>query len=123
MKTKNRPLDICATVTDWSDIEAKAGDDSAEPRRLRRFAMTAYTGGQMDLAGWKHPVVVDLSGLEIASQTRPLASVVKRGRASFCPWPIFCRGPRRPGMKALAAASAGLASFPSAKTRTATERP
>ena len=72
MKTKNRPLDICATVTDWSDIEAKAGDDSAEPRRLRRFAMTAYTGGQMDLAGWKHPVVVDLSGLEIASQTRPI---------------------------------------------------
>jgi len=47
-------------------------DDSAEPRRLRRFAMTAYTGGQMDLAGWKHPVVVDLSGLEIASQTRPI---------------------------------------------------
>ena len=30
MKTKNRPLDICATVTDWADIEAKAGYQGIE---------------------------------------------------------------------------------------------
>ena len=30
-----------------------------------RVAGTAYSGGKMNLSGWRHPVVVDLSGMEI----------------------------------------------------------
>jgi len=39
---------------------------------LPRFRMVAYTGGLMQLAGFPHPVVVDLAGLEIPSQNLPV---------------------------------------------------
>jgi hypothetical protein len=39
---------------------------------LRRFTMTAYTGGAMQLAGWRYPVVVDLAGLRISKKSRPI---------------------------------------------------
>ncbi|MHB1158514.1 MAG: phage major capsid protein [Phycisphaerales bacterium] len=32
----------------------------------------AYTGGPMRVAGWKFPVIVDLAGLDIPSQNRPI---------------------------------------------------
>lgn len=51
-------------------IEAAAAD--AEPERLRRFRMVAYTGGPMVLAGWRYPVVVDLEGLDVGRQRRPI---------------------------------------------------
>jgi hypothetical protein len=34
--------------------------------------MVAYTGGPMKVAGWRNPVVVDLAGLAIPSQSRPI---------------------------------------------------
>ena len=40
--------------------------------RLPRFAMVAYTGGPMRVGGWRYPVVVDLAGLAIPSQSRPI---------------------------------------------------
>jgi len=39
---------------------------------LRRFAMTAYTGGAMQLSGWRYPVVVDLAGLRVPKKSRPI---------------------------------------------------
>ncbi|MBI5726042.1 MAG: hypothetical protein HZA50_18930 [Planctomycetes bacterium] len=39
---------------------------------LPRFSMIAYTGGPMKIAGWRYPVVVDLAGLSIPSQSRPI---------------------------------------------------
>jgi hypothetical protein len=39
---------------------------------LRRFTMTAYTGGAMQLAGWRYPVVVDLAGLRLSKKSRPI---------------------------------------------------
>lgn len=45
-------------MSDFRLIEASAG-----PRP--KVAGTAYTGGGMRLPGWRHPVVVDLSGMEI----------------------------------------------------------
>jgi len=39
---------------------------------LPRFRMVAYTGGLMQLAGFPHPVVVDLAALEIPSQNLPV---------------------------------------------------
>jgi hypothetical protein len=34
--------------------------------------MVAYTGGPMRVAGWRHPVILDLAGLSIPSQSRPI---------------------------------------------------
>jgi len=71
MKTSEarRALQLCASVGEWANIEAAAGAD-APP--LRRFSMVAYTGGAMALAGWPHPVVVDLAGLQISARSRPI---------------------------------------------------
>ncbi len=57
-------------------IEAMAdsaveGQDAGTPR-LPRFSMVAYTGGPMRVAGWRNPVIVDLAGLAIPSQNRPI---------------------------------------------------
>jgi len=48
-----------------------AADDDGKPK-LPRFSMVAYTGGAMRIAGWRYPVVVDLAGLAIPSQSRPI---------------------------------------------------
>src|SRR5690606_27352715 len=48
------------------------GDPRNAPPRLPRFHMVAYSGGAMRLAGWKYPVIVDLAGLNVPSQTRPI---------------------------------------------------
>nr|MCU0981177.1 hypothetical protein [Pirellulaceae bacterium] len=54
-------------------IEAAADGTEADGKpRLPRFTMVAYTGGLMRIAGWRHPVVVDLGGLEIPSPSRPI---------------------------------------------------
>lgn len=42
------------------------------PRLLPRFRMIAYAGGPMRVFGWKFPVIVDLAGLTIPSQSRPI---------------------------------------------------
>ena len=39
---------------------------------LPKFRMVAYTGGLMRIAGFPHPVVVDLAGLDIPSQNLPI---------------------------------------------------
>jgi hypothetical protein len=51
-------------------IEAEAPAD--EGPKLPRFSMIAYTGRAMRLAGWRYPVVVDLAGLRIPAQSRPV---------------------------------------------------
>lgn len=68
----DRQLKLCAPIEQW--VEAGAADAGDAPA-LRRFSMTAYTGGAMVLAGWPHPVVVDLAGLEVAGgglKSRPI---------------------------------------------------
>ncbi len=51
-------------------VEAAAGADGKP--LLPRFSMIAYTGGPMRLQGWRHPVIVDLAGLKIPTQSRPI---------------------------------------------------
>ncbi|MCI0364938.1 MAG: hypothetical protein L0219_13755 [Phycisphaerales bacterium] len=68
---KRRTLQLCAPISDWSAVEAAAGADGERPA-VRRFNMTAYTGGVMVLAGWPHPVVVDLAGLQVSAKSRPI---------------------------------------------------
>ena len=49
-------------------VEAADGPDKQMPR----FRMVAYTGGVMRIAGFPHPVVVDLEGLAIDRQDIPV---------------------------------------------------
>ena len=58
------------------DLQAAAGDGKA----LRRFTMTAYTGGAMALSGWPYPVVVDLAGLALGKKSRPILMNHDTGR-------------------------------------------
>jgi len=53
-------------------IEAAAAAGGDGRPALPRFTMVAYTGGPMKIAGWRFPVVVDLAGLAIPSQSRPI---------------------------------------------------
>jgi hypothetical protein len=50
---------------------AEEGQADGRPK-LPRFSMVAYTGGPMRIAGWRYPVIVDLAGLAIPSQSRPI---------------------------------------------------
>ncbi|MCK6470872.1 MAG: hypothetical protein L6R28_03920 [Planctomycetes bacterium] len=70
----NKRVFLQAAVSGWQLIEAKAGEDGSPVpgKRLRRFSMVAYTGGPMELAGWPHPVVVDLAGLKVTAKGRPI---------------------------------------------------
>ena len=55
-------------------IEALAESEGTPDGRpkLPKFSMVAYTGGPMRVAGWRFPVIVDLAGLAIPSQSRPI---------------------------------------------------
>lgn len=50
-------------------VEAK---DDEDKKKQKRFKMAAYNGGLLELAGWYHPVVVDLDGLTFAKKSRPI---------------------------------------------------
>lgn len=63
-----RSLELAGTC----EIEAESPATSDGKVALPRFRMVAYTGGPMRIAGWRHPVVVDLAGLAIPSQNRPI---------------------------------------------------
>jgi hypothetical protein len=51
-------------------LTVEAADDGA--KQMPRFRMVAYTGGTMRIAGFPHPVVVDLEGLSIDRQDIPV---------------------------------------------------
>ena len=75
------------------EIEAVGdGDAGADGKpRLPRFTMVAYTGGPMRIAGWRYPVVVDLAGLAIPSQNRPIRFGHDWPAASATPTPSASR--------------------------------
>ncbi|MDH4201402.1 MAG: Mu-like prophage major head subunit gpT family protein [Phycisphaerae bacterium] len=47
-------------------------DAAADDKAVPKFSMVAYTGGPMKIAGFTHPVVVDLEGLSIDRQNIPI---------------------------------------------------
>jgi len=58
---------------DDGDVKLAAAQPvEGEKPPLRRFSMTAYTGGALQLSGWRHPVVVDLAGLRVSKKSRPI---------------------------------------------------
>ena len=63
------PESLALTAAMQIDVAAEAADGKAP---LPRFTMVAYTGGPMRVAGWRFPVIMDLAGMAIPSQARPI---------------------------------------------------
>lgn len=59
-------------ASDFELIEAAGKTEGDEAPQLRRFAMTAYTGGKLVLPNFPFPVVVDLSGMRVPAKSRPI---------------------------------------------------
>ncbi|MCR4415295.1 MAG: hypothetical protein NUV77_23025 [Thermoguttaceae bacterium] len=74
--TTDQPLGQLSLLSEPGAITIEAvadGEPSSDGKpRLPRFSMVAYTGGPMRIAGWRYPVIVDLAGLAIPSQSRPI---------------------------------------------------
>ncbi|MEQ9616657.1 MAG: Mu-like prophage major head subunit gpT family protein [Phycisphaerales bacterium] len=70
MSKSARSLRLCAPVGEL--VAAKHDDAKDGASSPRRFGMVAYTGGAMRLAGWPHPVVVDLAGMQVSAKSRPI---------------------------------------------------
>jgi hypothetical protein len=69
--TKTVQMQATGTVTvEAAPKEGYDGDEKKVP--LPKFRMVANTGQPMALAGWKYPVVMDLEGMNIPSQQRPI---------------------------------------------------
>ena len=71
MPTDSMKILPALTFTATADITFSAAADG-QSAPLPRFKMVAYTGGAMRVAGWRAPVVIDLAGLAIPSQARPI---------------------------------------------------
>ena len=67
-----RPLPTTLALAATAEIDFMAADVGGGPTTLPRFRMVAYTGGPMRIAGWRYPVILDLAGLAIPSQARPI---------------------------------------------------
>src|SRR6185295_8367967 len=57
-----------------AEFQIEAAESAEGKKKLPTFSMTAYTGGPMHPGGWyrPEPIVVDLEGMEIPSQTLPI---------------------------------------------------
>jgi len=55
----------CASL---APVTIRAADTEKDPEALPRFEIVAYNGGKMNV-GWGYPVVVDLTGMQVGSQT------------------------------------------------------
>jgi hypothetical protein len=64
------PLVICGDSEPMA-LEAAAHGEDGKPR-VRKFTMAAYTGGAMRVEGYYWPVVVDLAGMAVNTQRRPI---------------------------------------------------
>jgi hypothetical protein len=64
-----RSVELVAAAT-FAPLEAAATEGAPAP--LPRFEMVAYTGAPMRLKGWRHPTIVDLDGVTIPTQNRPI---------------------------------------------------
>ncbi|AMV35240.1 hypothetical protein VN12_24155 [Pirellula sp. SH-Sr6A] len=70
LKPQHNQSQLSLSATAVLDIDASADGSSAAA--LPKFRMVAYTGGPMRVAGWRYPVILDLAGLAIPSQSRPI---------------------------------------------------
>jgi hypothetical protein len=76
------PSSLRIVCDDAATITLAAAETPAEGEgkpSLRKFNMTAYTGGAMRLGGWPYPVVVDLAGMRVTRKSRPILKDHDRG--------------------------------------------
>ncbi|QDV62582.1 phage major capsid protein [Crateriforma conspicua] len=76
------PSSLRIVCDDSATIQLEAAEVTAEgedKQSLRKFNMTAYTGGAMRLSGWPYPVVVDLAGMRVTRKSRPILKDHDRG--------------------------------------------
>jgi len=74
------PSSLRIVCDDASAINLQAAEAAEEGKpALRKFSMTAYTGGAMRLGGWPYPVVVDLAGMRVTRKARPILKDHDRG--------------------------------------------
>lgn len=74
------PANLRIVCDDAGAIRLEATEFGGEGKpALRKFGMTAYTGGAMRLDGWQHPVVVDLAGMRVPRKSRPILKDHDRG--------------------------------------------
>ena len=75
-QAKVRADGVLNLVSEPGAITIEAAADGEPPvdgkPKLPKFSMVAYTGGPMRINGWRYPVIVDLAGLGIPSQNRPI---------------------------------------------------
>ncbi|GJQ27811.1 MAG: hypothetical protein HBSAPP02_28430 [Phycisphaerae bacterium] len=78
-QTPDRPRESAEQVPDRIVLRCTPGNISlvalaaeGDEQAIPRFSMIAYTGEPMRVEGWRFPVVVDLEGLSIPSQRRPV---------------------------------------------------
>jgi hypothetical protein len=64
--------DLLSFVAAGVSIEAAAAAEEGKPPKARKFAMTAYNGGAMQVSAYGLPVVVDLAGLDVGNSPRPI---------------------------------------------------
>ncbi len=64
VKTSDEPRELKFIAAINMEAAAPAAGDT-QAARPRRFHMDAYTGGALVIAGWRFPVVVDLTGLTV----------------------------------------------------------
>ncbi len=77
---KSVPSSLRIVCDDAATITLAAAETPEEGKpSLRKFSMTAYTGGAMRLGGWPYPVVVDLAGLRVTRKSRPILKDHDRG--------------------------------------------
>ncbi len=72
MTKSNKPPESQKFQLTASSVQLEAASGDGQPEGLRRFTMTAYTGGPMQLQGWRYPVVVDHQGIDLGKQRRPI---------------------------------------------------
>ena len=70
LKPQQTQSQLSISATAVFDIDASA--DGSTPAALPKFRMVAYTGGPMRVSGWRYPVIIDLAGMSIPSQSRPI---------------------------------------------------
>jgi len=69
-RSDSPPRQLRLEATSALNVEAAGTSDDGPS--LPRFRMVAYNGTPMRVAGWRYPVVLDLAGLDIPSQTLPV---------------------------------------------------
>jgi len=77
---------LCADSLRFDSQDAGAGDET-----IPKFEITAYTGGVMNIEGWRAPVVVDLAGLELP-ETIPVLARHDQDQARSAPDAVSASG-------------------------------